>query len=150
MRFLAADLAVSRHWEIGEERFKRATEKAGWLHDRNALGVRFVGLRPASQLEEELEWHRANGAWIYEALGRLHPESIEDRIEADLDEDFAALRDADLRSYVDAVRTRIAGEPEKRGGGQLDTKALAQLQKAVETATEKYEESWTDDLEALS
>jgi hypothetical protein len=142
-RFLAADLAIRRRWRISDEQFERATKDAPWSVDGNELGVRFVGLKSGEELLEKLRWHGSKGYWIYEALGRWHFSLLEDRIESDLETDFAQLRDAERQIFASSVRNDLERRVEQEHGA-IDEDQREKVGVLVDAAVEKYEAEWAN------
>lgn len=142
-RFLAAELAARRRWRLSDDQFESAIKDAPWSVDREQLGVRFAGLKSGEALLAEMQWHGTRGHQIYEALGRWHFNLIENRIESDLEDDFAQLRDADRQTYADAVRIEVE-EQFEREKGPLGDDQRRQVGLLLDGALEKYEETWAN------
>jgi hypothetical protein len=111
----ALRVGLARGWSFDREVLEQAVRDPGLGYaEVRDLRVDFHGRRPVSELLGELEWigEGAMGSTIYEALARHHPDALAGRIRADLDEDFASLRDA-WHAHVEAailgdIETRIA------------------------------------------
>jgi hypothetical protein len=140
--FLAAELAVRRRWRLSMEQFEQATAKPPLRADRNGLGVRYMAMRPAAELQKSLSWYGGQGYWAYEALGRNHFDLIEPRIESDLDSDFSDLREENLQAYAEEVRIGVEEEFATPVPKPLSDQIRVKAKSAVDKAVAEHLKNW--------
>jgi hypothetical protein len=136
VRAQAVELALKRGWKLTEEQVTEAVKGLEWeFHREEQIFVGYYSRLPLAELEANLSWHEVRGYRVYEALSRDHFEKIVERIDVDLDEDFAGLKTQSEAKLSGIVEVSVRKDVERRyGRDAVDAEEIAER---VRTKVEK-------------